>query len=307
VRFRAPLRSAAVAAVALVTAGCGGSGEPRPDLLAVSTRDGDYAIYAMDSGGARQTRLTEEVGNPSTPTGLFFQIEPSWSPDGRLIAFASKRAGSFDLFVMNADGTGARPITSTKEDDGHPTWSPDGTRIAFSRGAAGALYVTSADGSGVKRVTSDTASESHPAWSPDGRFIAYVRRAPGTEMREIWLVRPDGSGRRQLTALDAVSYSPTWSPDGMHVAFSTDNRITQFDIYVVTVADGETTRLTATPDDSFEPAWSPDGATIVFAEGGALYEIAMGDGSTDSADRITDSEGNDSSPAWNPVLHEEED
>jgi TolB protein len=299
---------AVAAAALLVAAGCGGSGgEPRPDLLVVSTRDGDYSVYALDAGGERQTRLTDAAGDPSTPRGLYFQVDPAWSPDGGRIAFASKRGGSFDLFVMNADGTGSRRLTSTKEDDVHPSWSPDGERIAFERGVPGAIHVMSADGSGSKRVTSDTAAEAQPAWSPDGSWIAYVRREPGTVIRELWLVHPDGSGRRQLTQLETVSYSPAWSPDGTRVAFSTDNRVTQFDIYSVTIADGETTRITATPDDSYEPAWSPDGATITFAEGGAIYSVAV-EGSADGATRLTDPDNNDSSPAWNPVpaLPEEE-
>jgi Tol biopolymer transport system component len=286
---------------ALVVSGCGGGTvEPRPDLVFVSTRDGDYALYEMNADGGGQTRLTEgEQGTSASPQGLFFQIDPAWSPDGRRLAFASKRAGSFDLYVMNADSTGTRRLTTTKDDDARPTWSPDGGRIAFAR--TGDIYVMNADGSGAQRISDETVEEAEPVWSPDGRWIAYVRRTPGTEIREIWLLRPDGSDRRQLTALETAIYSPAWSPDSTRIAFSTDNRITQFDIYVVTVAAGKTGRITATPDDSFEPAWSPDGKTIAFSEGGAIYAIAAGNGAAAGAAKITDPDNNDSSPAWNPV------
>ena len=111
-----------------VLAGCGGSSEAKgpPDLLFVSTRDGDYAIFGADAQGGHIRRLTKEKGDPSTATGLFFQIEPAWSPDGAQIAFASKRDGATHIFVMQADGTGTRRLTNAAKDDDHPSWSPDG-------------------------------------------------------------------------------------------------------------------------------------------------------------------------------------
>src|SRR5687768_2836567 len=108
---------------AIVGAGCGGSDEARPDLAFVSTRDGDYAIFEMNADGGSQRRLTpRESTGASSPARLFFQVEPAWSPDASQIAFSSGRSGSFDLFVMDADGTGTRRLTSGKQDDSHPTW-----------------------------------------------------------------------------------------------------------------------------------------------------------------------------------------
>ena len=73
-------------------AGCGGGDEEaRPDLAFVSTRDGDYSIYEMNADGGAQGRLTDAETDASTPEGLFFQVEPAWSPDGTKIAFSSRR------------------------------------------------------------------------------------------------------------------------------------------------------------------------------------------------------------------------
>ena len=80
-------------------------------------------------------------------------MEADWAPDGRRIAFASRRRGSLDIYVMNADGTDTRRLTATGDDDDNPTWSPDGRRLAFNR--AGDIYAMNADGTNVRRVTAD--------------------------------------------------------------------------------------------------------------------------------------------------------
>jgi Tol biopolymer transport system component len=292
------VRWALLACLLLVGASaCGGGGDPRPDLIFVSTRDGDYAIYAMDADGSREKRLTPSHDSEAHDA-LYFQIEPAYSPDGRLVAFASRRGTSFDLFVMNADGTGTRQLTSTRENDGRPTWSPDGERIAFQRGDPSHLYVMAADGSSQRRLTGDAAPEAQPAWSPDGEWIAYVRRTPGTEIREIWLVRPDGSERRALTKLGAAVDAPAWSPDGKTIAFASNDQDDRFEIYTIGVDGSGLRRLTTSAEAAFEPAWSPDGAAIAFSQDGAIAVLTL---ATDELRVLTDPEDNDSSPVWNPA------
>jgi len=291
------LLATTVAGCLLLAAGCGGSGEPGNDLLLVSTRDGDYAIFGMDADGRSQGRLTAERGDTSTAAGIEFQIEPAWSPDGTRIAFASAREGSFDIYVMNADGTGSTRLTTSKVNDRRPSWSPDGTRIVFARSVdESRLFVMNEDGTGARRVTDDAAPESEPAWSPDGEWIAYVRRQPETDVREIWLVRPDGSERRRLTRLDAVAYTPAWSPDGARVAFSANRGDDRYAIWTIGIDGTGLRRVTPAGVDAFEPAWSSDGAVLAFSRDGA---IVTSDAEGNEV-QVTDPENNDSSPAWNP-------
>jgi Tol biopolymer transport system component len=299
---RAALGAGAVTAALLLLVGCSGGAKPRPDLVMVSTRDGDYAIFAMNADGGRQVRLTDETGDAESVENLFFQVDPAWSPDGRQIAFASNRHGSFDLFVMNADGTGTEVLVSTSEDDTYPSWSPNGAKVAFARGDQGDIWVTNSDGTGTHAISEHPASESQPSWSPDGDWIAYVRRTPGTSARELWLMRPDGTRRHALTSLSGAIYSPAWSPDAKRIAFAGAVNGTTYDIYTIDVNANGIKRLTRASESSFEPAWSPDGKTIAFAREGSIFTIDLKGNETE----LTDPEGNDSSPVWNPRPPKEE-
>lgn len=276
-------------------AGCGSDGPTSPDLAFVSTRDGDYAVYLMSRDGKGERRLTDHDVDTSSPANLFFQVDPAWSPDGTEIAFSSRRSGKHALYVMNADGTGTRQLTSTKADDMHPTWSSDGKRIAFAR--SGDVFVVNADGSGAHSIVSSRDEESQPAWSPDGRWIAFIRRVPDTQVSELWLVRPDGSGERRLTRPNAAVYTPAWSPDSARIAFSSNRGGKVFELYTIGVNGKGLRSVARTVSDVFEPSWSPDGSTIAFSEEGAIFVVELGGG---ELERLTSSDNNDSSPTWNP-------
>jgi TolB protein len=283
----------AVAAVVLLVS-CGGDGTARPDLAFVSTRDGPYAIYEMNANGRAQHRLTKADADVSTPEGLFFQVEPAWSPDGSQIAFSSGRNGSLDIYVMHADGTGTVRLTTTSGDESHPTWSADGGRIAFARMQD--IYVMNADGSDARRISDPGAEETEPAWSPNGKWIAYARRDPGTDVRDLWIMGPDGAGARRVTSLHANSLNPAWSPDSTRLAFASNVLGPLFDIFTVTVGEKGVRRLSRVGPDAFEPSWSPDGTKVAFSQNGSIMTVDL----ERNAEELTDPDGNDSSPAWNP-------
>lgn len=278
-------------------AGCGGDdGPPRPDLVFVSARDGDYALYAMDADGSRETRLSEKPENPTSPREVDFQLDPAWSRDGRLLAFSSRREGTLDLYVASADGTGARRVTSTRDEDRHPSFDPDGERLVFQRGR-GSLFAVDLEGGQARRVTDDLAEEAEPAWSPDGRWIAYVRREPGTSVREVWLVRPDGSDRRRVTRMRSVIYEPAWSPDGSRLAFAAETRARVIEIFEIHRDGTGLRRVTTSNEHAVEPSYAPDGSTVAFARGGSIV-VRGADGDEDA---LTSASSNDSSPVWNPI------
>jgi Tol biopolymer transport system component len=173
--------------------------------------DGRWIAFnsARDGGGDLHGFLADPEGEEVRPLGDVFFEYPTWSPDGTRMAYMhqtfNQPGGNYEIFVMNADGTGIRQLTDSPADDGWPAWSPDGSRIAFSSirddclysghpdcketgdiGEFHTLYVMNADGSGERRVTEVFAQ--FPVWSPDGRYIAFSP-AP----RGIYVMRPDGS------------------------------------------------------------------------------------------------------------------
>jgi hypothetical protein len=174
----------------------------------------------------------------------------------RRIAFTSNRDGNWEIYVMNADGSGVTRLTNNPAEDDLPSWSPDGRRIAFASNRDGnrEIYVMNADGSGQINLTNNPAYDGVPSWSPDGRRIAFVSNRDGN--REIYVMNADGSGQINLTNNPAYDDLPSWSLDGRRIAF-VSNRDGNREIYVMNADGSGVTRLTNNPAWDEWPAWSP--------------------------------------------------
>jgi Tol biopolymer transport system component len=177
---------------------------------------GHPEIWIASGRGADPVRLTY---TPPAASGPTWSLLPSFSPDGRRIAYASTRSGSTQIWVMNADGSNQTQLTrglgADSPDANAPDWSPDGRRIAFWSGFEtryGEIWTMSADGSDARRLTVQPApvSSDNPMWSPDGAQILFDTSRSGTP--EIWMMNADGSGQRMLIPIGVANTRFAWQP-----------------------------------------------------------------------------------------------
>jgi Tol biopolymer transport system component len=249
------------------------------DAVTASNPEGDSEIYVVRPNGTGLKQLTRNAGDDG---------DPSWSPDGKRIVFASTRDGVLfpgddfpvgEIYVMRADGSNQTRITNDQADDYYPEWSPDGRRIVFNSNRHDVyqrylnIYTMDPDGSDVIRVTTspELIDDWRPGWSPDGRQIVFERRDyVADDTSEIYVIGVDGSGEQNLTnnsaARDAM---PAWSPRGNLIAFASNRdapggNYFDGDIYVMEPDGSNPRRLTNTTESESFPQWSPDGSRIAF-------------------------------------------
>ena len=247
---------------------------------------------------------------PPTTTSMPPTPSPPLSgSDTGLIAYSSDQDGDFEIWVMNADGSGQRKLTDNDATDWSPAWSPDGAQIAFvsNRDGNDEIYTMNADGSDQRRLTQTDDGESFPAWSPDGTEISFDSDRDGNW--EIYVMASDGSHVRRLTNDPADDWITSWSPDGSQIVFES-KRDGDYEIYLMPApgpqaqvdADGSNQhRLTDNRVHDGFPAWSPDGAQIAFmSQRDGNYEIYVMNADGTNQRRVTDNRAEDSDPAWSP-------
>jgi len=172
--------------------------------------------------------------DPSRPpqpivASSFVDYAPSFSPDGRRIAFESSRSGSRrDIWVSDPDGSNAFKVTQATPDpqgtgtfntDGNPNWNPDGSRIVFTslrNNSDGDIFTVNVDGTGRRAVTNDHVVAALPFWSHDGRWIYYRQDRPGG--REIVRVSANGGTPEPLTKGGGLYPIESW--DGKTLFFT---------------------------------------------------------------------------------------
>ena len=214
-------------------------------VLAEDAESGIAEIYVVPARGGAPRRL-----------GVGDVRDPSWSPRGDEIAYASPKG---DIWAVRSDGSHARLVADHPSADCFlPAWSARGRQLACaggdSTGRYASIYVVNADGSGLRRLTSHAYNEYGFSWSPDGRRILY-----GREHREgIYVIGADGRNNRRVTTDSPAPVAwgaLTWSPDGRSIAYATD-RTGSGDIYVIDADGRGKARLTRSAEIDVDPSWS---------------------------------------------------
>jgi len=260
-------------------------------------------IYTMPITGGRATAIA---------SGLPWEVQPRFSPDGSRIAFTSDRGGGDNIWVMNINGSEMRQVTN--EDFrllNQPDWSPDGRFIVarkhFTTGrslGAGEVWLYHVSGGkGVALV--ERPSENHqkdlgePVFAPDGDGIYFSRNVtPGpifeyaqdsnTDLFNIERYDMESGERETVVAGAGGSIDPRPSPDGRYIAFVRRER-TQSTLYVKDLRSGAERRVYDALDRDMQETWSvygtyprmdwtPDSASLVFWAGGQIHRLNVASG-----------------------------
>ena len=224
----------------------------------------------ISADGSRLAFTTYAKGNPgimvvNTETGRqvsFYNQQaslnttPSFSPDGKLIYYASTASGASQVVVAGVDGQGFRRVSHRNAVDVEPKVNPKNPGTLLFVGGPGAqqIYRMNTDGVGVERITNGEGEASNPAWNPDGQHIAFSWTSGYAKGDWNIFVMDVGSRQYvQLTHGEGKNENPSWAPDGRHLVFAS-TRSGRSQLYTM-LADGSQVKQLTQQGVNRSPVW----------------------------------------------------
>jgi hypothetical protein len=231
------------------------------DLFLTSNRGGKFGIYQIRSA-VRDTMKPVLADS-------FDNIQPVLSPDRTRVVFSSNRGGSYDLYLMDADGRNPRRLTTDPGNEWEPAWTPDGSRIVYTgipKGAQAQLHVLRRDGNPPQALTAGPGSNQAPAVSADGQTLAFVSTRDGNQ--EIYLMPIEGGEARRVTRTEQRESHPRLLPGG-DLVFATERggRSRGSRVLRLEGAAGEGATVVETDEPIGGLAVSRDGQRIAYVVG----------------------------------------
>jgi len=248
-------------------------------------------IYLMSFDGSRVKRLTHRQN---------ITLYPSWSSDGKLIAYSSYRKRRPAVYVQALAGGSGRLVVDKPGVNLTPVFVPGSTNLAVSMSYTGKTNIFLVDLAGriLKRLTNGWGIEVAPSFSPDGKRMAFVSDRGGSPQIYILDLR-DGSVRRLSFGFKYCA-APDWSPRGDRIAFQAQVKGT-FQVATIKPDGTDLQVLTRGYGGGEDPSWSPDGRLIAYTgRRTGSYQIYVMTANGDSIRRLTSLPGDSTQPAWSP-------
>jgi TolB protein len=271
----------------------GEQGVARTRIAFVGRNSEESDIMLVDWDGKRTSRVTELSS---------IVVSPTWSPEGRRIAFMSYHTGVPTLVGVDLKESNLWTLSREEGLNSAPAWSPRGDRIAFtlSKDGNAEIYTARPTGQDLRRITVNQGIDTAPCWSPTGRNIAFTSDRSGRP--QVYVMDHDGANVRRITLWGAWNDSPDWSPRGDRIVYAGYTK-TGFDLFVVRPDGTGLRRLTDHPGDCENPRWAPDGRHIVFSRRvGDQRRLWVLDAETLRERSLTPSKTAAYNPAWSPTL-----
>ncbi|MEW5735352.1 MAG: Tol-Pal system beta propeller repeat protein TolB [Thermodesulfobacteriota bacterium] len=257
-------------------------------LAFVSTTTGNKEVYICDFDG-------QNIKQVSFDSDL--ALSPSWSPDGRYLAYVSYKYRARDIIVANLDRNENVKIS----DEAHcsaPVFAPEGFTLACSMSREGNadIYTLTGTGKIIKRMTSSWGLDTSPSWTPDGKKLVFASDRGGSP--QIYILDIETGIEKRLTYSGSYNSDPCVSPNGRAIAYCSKVG-GRFEIFVMGVNGENPTAITRGQGDNESPTWSPDGSLVAFAttrEGPWRVYVSSPSG-TDQR-RLILMPGQQTQPAW---------
>ncbi len=201
---------------------------------------GAYFLFQRLSRSSQPTPPQRKLWQLTFESGL--ETDPTWSPDGRFVAYSSDQSGNFDIWVRSVGEGNSIQVTSSQSHDWQPNWSPDGLSLVFrSEREDGGLFVVPALGGGERKLCS---FGYRPRWSPDGsQVLFYSSPFPGVVKSKIYVVSSNGGSPRELLSDFVPEFvSPllvAWHPDGNRLSLWGNHRQLGWSFWTVPINGGQ--------------------------------------------------------------------
>jgi len=272
--------------VVVLVSGCGTGGlPPLVTLIAfLSDRTGDLDVWVMDANGANPLNLSN---NPPPNAGVG---RPTWDPTSPRVAFVMENASGWDLYTINANGTGLTQRTNDATSEGDPDWSPSGTQIAYAKSFDIYIYDLSTNTESPMNLAG--SNKNRPKWSPNGAQLVFEWSPTGLDW-EVAIVNATGGTITNLSNdPTAPDLTPVWSPASLNqIAWVKGGNI------LVHNFTTNTQSILTSSGNASSPAFSPNGQYLVYVENGDIYRLTWTGSGWGNLTQLTNT-GDNFTPCW---------